>query len=1047
MNYFTQILILISMLTLSTPIFARSGDGDGPAPLVLSDDQTEYTLGQHMEILEDPAGTLTIQDVSSSEYSDRFIPSQVDSPNFGFTASVYWVRLRLRNESRTTDHWLLEMDFPNIHYVDLYLPSQQEGSYDIKQTGVLRPFNTRDIPNHHIVFNLPLSPREELIFYTRIQSGASMTLSQTLWEPNAFFQEAGNELFFLGIFYGMFLIMLVYNLFLLYSLRDESYLYFVCFLTSAILFFASYDALADQYIWPDLYNINRFSVTLFFILVMASITKFTDAFLETRTRNPKLHRVILFMLAGWGIAILLLPFVSYHIIFGLIAPFGVITLGFIAVSGIISWRRGYLPAKYFSFAWTGLIIGGILVILVRLNVIPSGNVTEQLYRLGMIWLMAFWAIALADRINLLKAEKEKANYETQVSEARFQKLVETMNEGLGITDEEGRYTYVNESLAKMHGRPVDDIIGHLAREFVAEENKQILTSQLEKRKAGATTPYELTWRRADGSDRFVIVSPVPVFESDKQFKGTIAVVTDITEKVQANRLLEERVAERTRELQDARLQISNLFNYSPLGIAIVTLEGRVLGINLAMQRITGYSEAELLEMNISTLYANPEQRESVLGQLSTNSSLSNYGIQLRRKNGSSFYANLNLSQLEMAGQPVLLGIMDDITEQVEAQETVTILHKLSYDLITITDLQTLIDHSVQYLYKIVDFQRAALMLVEEGEDSLTIYGYTSPTLPPELIVHQVPIDSWPTLRVVLNGQETSYVPDMQASEVIQAELDGMKMKQWAASLKTSRSWLSLPLLAGGRTIGLLNILHGQANYFDVSDVELARTFANQLAVAIDNIHLNEQTRMAGATEERSRIARELHDSVTQTLFTASVMAEATPRIWDKDQNIARQNMEKLSALIRGALAEMRSLLYELRSSGSPDQTLDQLLNTLTEETCGRSNVAVSLSIEGDRELPPKVTMTFYRIAREALNNVIAHAEATRVDITLIKRPDHVALQIRDDGRSFDPATIPHGHMGISIMAERAKKISGDFQIRSQAGHGTEIKVTWSDPKG
>ena len=103
-------------------------------------------------------------------------------------------------------------------------------------------------------------------------------------------------------------------------------------------------------------------------------------------------------------------------------------------------------------------------------------------------------------------------------------------------------------------------------------------------------------------------------------------------------------------------------------------------------------------------------------------------------------------------------------------------------------------------------------------------------------------------------------------------------------------------------------------------------------MAIDNIYLNEQTGRTAAADERSRIARELHDSVTQTLFTASVLAEATPRIWNRDQGIARQNMEKLSVLIRGALAEMRSLLLELRPDASPDQSLDQLLNTLAEAT-------------------------------------------------------------------------------------------------------------------
>ena len=180
----------------------------------------------------------------------------------------------------------------------------------------------------------------------------------------------------------------------------------------------------------------------------------------------------------------------------------------------------------------------------------------------------------------------------------------------------------------------------------------------------------------------------------------------------------------------------------------------------------------------------------------------------------STYASLNLSRLEMAGQEVLLGTLDDVTEQVEARQALTTLHQMSYDMASITDLQALIDHAVPHLSQIVDFQRAALMLIEEGEESLTIYAYTSPALPPELIIHQVPISSWPSLRAVLTGRVTVYVPDMQASEAIQAELDGMQMKQWSAVLKASRSWLGLPLLAGERTIGLLNLLHDEANHYD-----------------------------------------------------------------------------------------------------------------------------------------------------------------------------------------------------------------------------------------
>ena len=415
-----------------------------------------------------------------------------------------------------------------------------------------------------------------------------------------------------------------------------------------------------------------------------------------------------------------------------------------------------------------------------------------------------------------------------------------------------------------------------------------------------------------------------------------------------------------------------------MGISIARHDGKILEVNRALQTMTGYSEDELLQADVRMLYAYPDQRAQLLEQVNAEGFLSNFGMQFRRRDGSHYFASLSLNRLEMAGQEVLLAITDDVTEQVEAQQALATLNQMSYDMTSISNLQVLIDHAVPHLHEIVDFQQAALMLVEDGEESLTIHAYLSPTLPPELTVQQVPISSWPSLRNVLKGQETVYISDIQANETIQAELDGVHLRSWAAELKSSRSWLGLPLMTGERTIGLLNILHDQANHYQASDIDLARTFANQLAVAIDNIHLHEQAGRTAAADERSRIARELHDSVTQTLFTASVLAEATPRIWNRDRDIARQNMERLSVLIRGALAEMRSMLLELRSDAPPNQALDQLLITLAEATRARSTVSVSLSIEGNPELPAEVTLAFYRIAQEALNNVIKHAEATRV---------------------------------------------------------------------
>lgn len=400
--------------------------------------------------------------------------------------------------------------------------------------------------------------------------------------------------------------------------------------------------------------------------------------------------------------------------------------------------------------------------------------------------------------------------------------------------------------------------------------------------------------------------------------------------------MEAMVVERTCELRDARHQISTLFDNSPLGISLTKPDGNILGVNQAMQQITGYSQEELLQTNVNALYTTPGDRVQILEQLNADGVVRNFSVQAQRRDGSHYHASLNLSWLELAGQKVLLGIVDDVTNQIKTNEILSALHQISYDLASIADLPALIEYVITHLRAIVDFQHAALMLAEDDGDSMTVYGYLAPLPPPAFITRQVAANTWSSLSDVLYGDETIYRANLQAAAV-PAVLETIQNEQWAAALQESRSWLGVPLLAGDRFIGLLNLLHNEADHYGASDIRLARTFANQVAVSIDNIRLNEQARLTAAADERSRIARELHDSVTQTLFTAGVLAEVTPRIWHKDQNVPRQNMEKLNVLIRGALAEMRSLLLEMRSGPQTTQTLDQLLNTLAEATHTRRN--------------------------------------------------------------------------------------------------------------
>jgi two-component system nitrate/nitrite sensor histidine kinase NarX len=618
----------------------------------------------------------------------------------------------------------------------------------------------------------------------------------------------------------------------------------------------------------------------------------------------------------------MMPFTSYRNLAILYVPWAVVTVVMVTFSWIVSWWRGFRPARFLVLSWFFLFAALLLIMMVRLGVASSTIFSENAYLIGFVIVAVGMSFALADRINLLQSEKEEANLELSASESRFRQLVETMNDGLGVVDEEGRFTYVNKRLAEMIALSPDDLSGHLVTEFLGQDNQQVMISQLELRKTGASDPYELTWQKKDGSLILTNLSPVPLYDHGGQYKGSFAVITDITEKVLAGRLLEQKVEERTHELSTL-LEISH---------DIISTEDLAVVLNRILERLK-----TVLDFHRLTILAEQKGKWRILAQ------------------------DCPCSEAD----PEDFGLSD---------------------------------REVQALVNI--FDSGEPFLIENAD--------------------QVETDS--------NG----------FGKIITRISKGCAVN--------IRCWLGVPLLERGSVLGSLVIGCEEA---DVSDdqVKIVLAAANQVALAIENNRLYHQIRESVIVDERNRLARELHDSVTQTLFTASVLAGATPRMWYINKDLAVQNMDKLGLLIRGALAEMRSMLIELRSGDLGDQSLDQLLNTLGEAIQARIHAQISMSFMEIPELPPDVIFAFYRIAREALNNVLVHADAARVDISLIKENGRIELQIQDDGRGFDPGVIPTGHLGIRIMEERAVEIGGHLRILSEPGRGTDVVFTWSGKPG
>lgn len=288
-----------------------------------------------------------------------------------------------------------------------------------------------------------------------------------------------------------------------------------------------------------------------------------------------------------------------------------------------------------------------------------------------------------------------------------------------------------------------------------------------------------------------------------------------------------------------------------------------------------------------------------------------------------------------------------------------------------------------------------------------------------------------------------------------------------------RSLMHMPIKTRGALFGVFTVCYTQPRAFGDDEQRLYVALAQRAALPIQNAQLYEQAQELAVVEERSRLARDLHDAVTQTLFSASLIAEALPAIWESDKQEGRQLLAELRRLSRGALAEMRTLLLELRPAALVEASMGDLLHQLAEAISGRKDVSIRVKVEDKCELPTSVHVALYRIAQEALNNVVKHAHASQVEVrlrcptlnptltsgsrpTLTPSPspwegegrrEQVVLCIDDDGCGFDLSCVPPDRLGLGIIRERAQAIGAGLEIESQPGHGTRITVVWEESQG
>lgn len=287
-----------------------------------------------------------------------------------------------------------------------------------------------------------------------------------------------------------------------------------------------------------------------------------------------------------------------------------------------------------------------------------------------------------------------------------------------------------------------------------------------------------------------------------------------------------------------------------------------------------------------------------------------------------------------------------------------------------------------------------------------------------------------TGRVVATGQAL-YLPDVR-------EDPGYVEMKGSGTL----SELTVPIKVKGKVIGALDAQSERLNAFDDSDLMVLQSLADQTAVAVENAQLYKQAQQLAVVEERNRLARELHDSVTQALYGITLHAEAAYRqLGAQRPDLANEQLSELRSTAQEALREMRLLIFELRPSVVEMQGLVPALRARLEAVEERAGLRVEMNLDEHLDLSDRVQDGLYRIAQEALNNALKHAKANQIVLNLSGTLSKVTLEILDDGLGFKPdEAIEGGGLGLDGIIERAELLRGELTIDSWPGKGTTIRI-------
>lgn len=579
--------------------------------------------------------------------------------------------------------------------------------------------------------------------------------------------------------------------------------------------------------------------------------------------------------------------------------------------------------------------------------------------------------------------------------------------------------------------------------------------------------------QADGKQAWLETNKIPLHDDDGNVVGILGTYEDITERKDAEesrrRELEQRVEERTQELLASneqlkreiaqRERIEEALRLSEQRYALATNAGKVcvwdwhidsdriylapglkdlLGLDERDTPSTFTSWLSLIHSDDRTTFVDTLQKH-----LDGEFAHCENKLRMIHKDGNiRWMLSRGTIIRDNPGRRIMGSITDitDLTLTQQAEHEQRMLAEALCDnaelLNSTLNIEEVLDRILKVIERSVPHHIANIMLVDnDGARIVRCQSNIQSRKAPILLMQGYLLSQNDHLRRMRDTRRPMFIANIPDDEPYWIDV---------CELGTIRSYVGTPICLEGQVIGFLNLHSPLSNFYTAKHAERLQAFANQAASAIQNARSFERAQALAALEERQRLARDLHDAVSQTLWSANITAEVLPDLWEQNVDEGRKSLDDLQNFTRGALAEMRSLLIELRPTGLVDTRLETLLGQLTESMSNRMGIPVQLTVAGSCLLPPDTQVAFYRVAQEALNNISRHTTATHAEVYFEHRPQYAKLCVQDDGNGFEIENIPSRRLGLSIMRERASSINASLSINSQVGKGTQIILQWQE---